>query len=66
MLEFIGESENLQSKVEITSSEALYRDKRKGRSHPAQILRKNIICWIDGPPLDARDRTPPEVINSAS
>ena len=36
------------------------------RIYLAQILKENVVCWIKTPPLDAKDTTPPKVINDAS
>ena len=66
MLEFTGKPESLLSKGEMISFEALYRGQEMSGNYPAQILRKNIICWIYVSPLDARDIAPTGAINSAS
>ena len=34
-------------------------------SYPAQTLKENIVRWIKVSPLDAKDTTPPIVINDA-
>ena len=34
--------------------------------YPTQISKGNTVCWIKIPPLDARDTTPPKVLNDAS
>ena len=32
----------------------------------AQTLKENIVRWIKISPLDAKDTTPPEIINAGS
>ena len=34
--------------------------------YPAQTLKENVVCWIKTSSLDAKDTSPPEVINDAS
>ena len=35
-------------------------------NYPAQILKENVVHWIETPPLDVKDIVPPKVINDAS
>ena len=35
-------------------------------NYPTQILKENVVHWIETPPLDVKDIAPPKVINEAS
>ena len=57
---------NCEVKKRQLSYKALYRGQEMSEIYLAQTLKENIVCWIKISPLDAKDTTPPEIINDAS
>ena len=63
MLEILNDCEVKQKQIFY---EALYRGQEMSGIYPAQTLKENVVRWIKISPLDAKDTTPPEIINDAS
>ena len=63
MLEILNDHEVKKRQLPC---QALYKGLKMSGIYPAQTLKENVIRWIKTSLLDAKDTSPPKVINDAS
>ena len=62
-LEILDDCEVKKKKL---SYQALYKGQKMSGIYPAQTLKENVVRLIKTSPLDAKEITPPKIINDAS